>query len=175
MEHLLQGDPQFVDDGRVLLPPLLPPEAHVAVTGEAVQVEAGEGAEGVVSVHLHVLVVSPVRFTSEEHLEGVGASEESGEGGVRVSMEGVGESGALSVTSGPTSSLETFWATEMINDMSAQLSESTYSMTDKLWLQSTAQFIRVLLNDLRAKTSNHDGPSFFISHFTSFLSEYCGF
>lgn len=71
VEDLLQGDPQFVDDGRVLLPALLAPEPHMSIPGEAVQVKAGEGAEGVVSVHLHVLIVSAVGFTSKEDIEGV--------------------------------------------------------------------------------------------------------
>lgn len=68
VEDLLQGDPEFVDDGRVLLPALLP---DVPVPRESVQVEAGEGAEGVVSIHLHVLVIPAVGFSSKEHLEGV--------------------------------------------------------------------------------------------------------
>lgn len=71
MEDLLQGDPEIVDDGRVLLPALLPAEPDMPVPRESVQVEVGEGAEGVVSIHLHVLVVSAVGFTSKEHLEGV--------------------------------------------------------------------------------------------------------
>lgn len=71
MEDLLQGDPQFVDDGRVLLPALLPAGADVPIPGESVQVEAGEGAKGIVPIHLHVLVVSAVGFTPEEDLKGV--------------------------------------------------------------------------------------------------------
>lgn len=107
VEDLLQGDPQFVDDGRVLLPALLPSGAGVPVPREPVHVEVGEGAEGVVSVHLHVVVVSAVGFPPEEHLEGVGTAEESGEGGVRVPMEGVGEGVAWPVARGAVSSLET--------------------------------------------------------------------
>lgn len=107
MEDLLQGDPQFVDDGRVLLPALRPSGADVPVPRESVHVEVGEGAEGVVSVHLHVVVVSAVGFTPEEHLERVRSPEESGEGSVRVPVEGVGEVVAWPVTSGNASSLET--------------------------------------------------------------------
>ena len=117
MEDLLQGDPQLVVDGRVLLAALLlmlllllAAHAHVSLTGEAVDVEAGEGAEGVAAVHLHVVVVAtatPVGLTPEEHLKGVGAPEERGEGGVRVPVEGVGEVAALAVSGGAISSLET--------------------------------------------------------------------
>lgn len=118
MEDLLQGDPQLVDDSRVLLPPLLAPEADVAVPREAVQVEAGEGAKGVVSVHLHVLVVPAVGFTPEEHLKGVRTPEEGGEGGVGIPVEGVGECAALSVTGGSVSSLETWCTTDMTHQLS---------------------------------------------------------
>lgn len=107
VEDLLQGDPQFVDDGWVLLATLLPSKAGVAVTGESVQVEAGEGAKGVVSIHLHVIIISPVGFATEEHLKRVRTPKESGKGGVRVPVEGVGERVARSVTSGSISSLET--------------------------------------------------------------------
>ena len=128
VEHLLQGDPQLVVDGRVLLTPLCPtpplllllllaPHAHVALTREAVDVEAGEGAEGVAAVHLHVVVVAaeaaaaaaaaPVGLAPEEHLEGAGAAEEGVEGGVRVPVEGVGEVAALAVGGGAVASLET--------------------------------------------------------------------
>ena len=107
MEDLLQGDPQFVDDGWVLLPTLLPPEPHVPIPRKPVQVETGEGAKGVAPVHLHVFVVSSVGLASKEDVEGVRSPEESGKGGVRVPVEGVGEGAALSFTTGSTSSFET--------------------------------------------------------------------
>lgn len=119
VENLFQGDPQLVDDRWVLLPPLLAAQADVAVPpGEAVQVEAGERTEGVVPVHLHVLVVPAVGFTAEEHLEGVGPAEEGGEGGVGIAMKGVGEGTALSVAGWSTSSLEAWWQT---SDMTHRL------------------------------------------------------
>lgn len=107
VEDFFQGDPQFMHDGGVLLPTLLPAKAHVAVPREAVHVEAGEGAKGVVPIHIHVLVVSSVGFAPKEHLERVGATKKSGKGGMRVSMEGVGEVGALSIASRSTSTLQT--------------------------------------------------------------------
>jgi len=114
VEHLLQGDPQLVVDGWVLLAPLLlllllPLAAHpyVLLAGEPVDVEAGEGAEGIAAVHLHVVVAAPVGLAPEEHLKGVGAPEERGEGGVWVPVEGVGEVGALAVIGGTISSLQT--------------------------------------------------------------------
>lgn len=111
VEDLLQGDPELVDDGRVLLAPLLlmlPALARVHVPGESVEVEAAERAEGVVSIHLHVLVVTRVaRLAPKEHLEGVGAAEEGGKGGVGVSVEGVCKVVALTVAGWTASSLET--------------------------------------------------------------------
>lgn len=106
VEYLLQGDPQFMNDGRVLLPSLLPSQAAVAVPGEAVQVKAGERAKRIVSIHLHVLVISPVGFTTKEHLKGVGATKERGKGRVRIPMEGVGESVSWTFSGGSISSLQ---------------------------------------------------------------------
>lgn len=104
VEDLLQRHPQFVDDGRVLFPPW---RTYVAVPRESVHVEAGEGAESVVPVHVHVLVVpAVVSLTPEEHLKRVGAPKEGGEGGMGVSMEGVGEGVAWSITGRSIASFE---------------------------------------------------------------------
>lgn len=107
MEDLLQGDPKFMDDGRVLLPALLTSMPDMPVPRESIQVEAGKGAKGIVSIHLHVLIVTTIDFTSKEDVKRVWTPKECGEGGMRVPVEGVSEGAALSFTSGSISSLET--------------------------------------------------------------------
>lgn len=79
---------------------------------EAIEAKTAESTEGIVAVvvHIHaVLVVKAVEdpgpATAEEDVEGVGAPKEGGEGGVRVSMEGVVE-GASRRTRGTTTRFE---------------------------------------------------------------------
>lgn len=107
MKDLLQGDSKFMNNGWVLLAVWLASRANVPIPWESIQVETSVCSKWIISIHLHVLIITATCFTSKEDIERVCTPKESSKGGMRVPMKSVSGSVALTFPSEAISSFET--------------------------------------------------------------------
>lgn len=132
VKHFLQRNPQLMMDCWVLLASGLPTKAHMPITRKTVEVEAWEWAESVPTIHLHVIIISPVDFPPKEYLKRVGTSKKCCKGSVGIPMEGVGEVGSLAIC-GSSSTFKTCTKNETDKNTTNGTKKLTTAVLDILW------------------------------------------